>query len=67
MNWTEDDDKMLSSIETELLTLIDAYQFELEEIPSTNEDEKKNLINGINFKYKQIDWLKEIKERLYEI
>lgn len=62
--WTELDNQMVSSIEIELLTLIDAYQFELDEVPDLDEEERKNIINGINFKYKQIDWLKEIKERL---
>lgn len=62
--WTKHDTEILSSIETELLTLIDAYQFELDEVPDLDEEERKNIINGINFKYKQIDWLKEIKERL---
>jgi len=63
MAWESNDDKMLSSIETELLTLIDAYQFELEEVPDLKEDDRKNLIDGIKFKYKQIDWLRKIKER----
>ena len=64
MAWNINDDKMLSSIESDLLTMIDAYQFELEECPDLNEDDRKNLISGINLKYKQIDWLNEIKERL---
>ena len=62
--WTERDTQMLSSIETELLTVIDAYQFELEEIPDLDKEDRKNLVDGINFHYKQIDWLREIKERL---
>ena len=62
--WTKHDTQMLSSIETELLTLIDAYQFELDECPDLNEDDRKNLTSGINFKYKQIDWLHEMKEKI---
>ena len=62
--WTEHDTQMLSSIETELLTLIDACQFELEEIHDLSPDDRKNLVGGINLHYKQIDWLNEIKERL---
>lgn len=63
MSWTEDDDKMLSSIETELLTLIDAYEFTFENPHSTIE-EKENTEKGIKFKYKQIDWLRGIKDRV---
>lgn len=62
--WTEYDDKMLSSIETELLTIIDAYQFELDEIHDMSQEEIRNISEGIKFKYKQIGWLKQIKERL---
>ena len=62
--WTEHDTQMMSSIETELLTIIDACQFELDEIHNLSEDDRKNLISGINLHYKQIDWLNEIKERL---
>ena len=29
-----------------------------------SEDDRKNLTSGINFKYKQIDWLHEIKEKI---
>lgn len=65
--WTERDIQMLSSIETELLTLIDAYQFELGECPDLNEDERRNLIGGINLKYKQIDWLYEMKEKIEKL
>jgi len=63
MNWTEDDDKILSSIEIELLTLIDAYEFTFEDPHSTIE-EKENTKKGIEFKYKQIDWLRGIKDRV---
>jgi len=62
--WTEHDTQMLSSIETELLTLIDACQFELEEVPGLDKKDRENLKNGISLHYKQIDWLNEIKERL---
>ena len=64
MAWGSNDDKMYSSIESELLTLIDTDQFELEEAPDLKESDRKNLIEGIKFKYKQIDWLRKIKERL---
>lgn len=62
--WTEHDTQMLSSIETELLTLIDTYQFELGECPGLSDDDRRNLIGGINLKYKQIDWLHEMKEKI---
>ena len=63
MNWTKDDDKMLSSIEMELLTLIDAYGFTFEN-PHSTAEEKENTKKGIEFKYKQIDWLRGIKDRV---
>lgn len=63
MSWNADDDKMLSSIEVELLTLIDTYEFTLENPHSTIE-EKENTEKGIEFKYKQIDWLRGIKDRV---
>lgn len=63
MGWTEDDDKMLSSIEMELLTSIDAYEFTFGNPHSTIE-EKENTEKGIKFKYKQIDWLRGIKDRV---
>ena len=62
--WAEYDTQMLSSIETELLTLIDAYQFELDECPDLSDGDRRNLIGGINLKYKQIDWLHEMKEKI---
>ena len=62
--WTELDNQMMSSIETELLTLIDSYQFELDEIHDLPKEDRENLIGGIKLHYKQINWLSEIKERL---
>ena len=61
--WTEHDDKMLSSIETELLTLIDTYEFTFEN-PHSTEADKKNSEAGISFKYKQIEWLNALKDRI---
>ena len=61
--WTELDDKMLSSIESELLTIIDAAQWELSELSDLKEEDKNDLVAGVKFKYKQISWLRELKER----
>lgn len=65
--WTELDNQMMSSIETELLTLIDTYQFELDEIHDLPKEDRENLIGGINLKYKQIDWLYEMKEKIEKL
>lgn len=64
MNIKEHDTQMFFSIEDELLSVIDAYQFELDECPDLDENDRRNLISGINFKYKQIDWLHEIQKKI---